>query len=165
MDFLALLRELTEAKVDFVVIGGVCATLHGVPSTTFDMDLVHARDELNCERLAAALVKMDAAYREPLPKRIGVRAEDLTTEGHHLLLTVRGPLGLLGTVVGGADFQALALRSSHLPIGEGRVVRLLDLEALIEMKEAIGREKDLAQLPLLRRTALERSREKDGSAG
>ena len=36
-DFLEILRTLSEYKVDFIVVGGVCAVLHGAPMTTFDL--------------------------------------------------------------------------------------------------------------------------------
>lgn len=38
-DFLEILRTLSEYKVDFIVVGGVCAVLHGAPMTTFDLPL------------------------------------------------------------------------------------------------------------------------------
>ena len=37
-------------------------------------------------------------------------------------------------------------------VGEGILVRVLDLEALIAIKEELGGEKDRAVLPVLRRT-------------
>ena len=30
-DFLEILRALSEHKVDFIVVGGVCTVLHGAP--------------------------------------------------------------------------------------------------------------------------------------
>ena len=37
-DFLALLRTMVEHGVDFIIVGGVSAVLHGAPITTFDLD-------------------------------------------------------------------------------------------------------------------------------
>jgi len=48
-----------------------------------------------------------------------------------------------------------------MTIGFGIRIRVLDLETQIAVKEEIGREKDLAALPLLRH-ALEESRRKRG---
>ena len=42
-DFLAILQTLVVHRVDFVVVGGICAVLHGAPIATFDLDLVHSR--------------------------------------------------------------------------------------------------------------------------
>jgi len=62
-DFLEILKVLSEHKVDFIVVGGVCAVLHGAPVTTFDLDLVHSRSSDNLARLLSALKELDAYYR------------------------------------------------------------------------------------------------------
>ena len=54
-DFLEILGILVEHKADFIVVGGVCAVLHGAPVTTFDLDLVHSRSADNLARLMSAL--------------------------------------------------------------------------------------------------------------
>ena len=37
--------------------------LHGAPVTTFDLDVVHARNPENIARLLSALEELDAVYR------------------------------------------------------------------------------------------------------
>ncbi len=156
MDFRTILAELARREVDFVVVGGVCAVLHGVPTSTFDLDLVHARDAENRRRLIEALRFLEACYREHLPKRLEPTEEDLASGGHMLLMTSAGPLDLLGTVSGGGEYADLVPESGWLEVGDALRVRVLDLEALIALKEETGREKDRAQLPLLRQTLEER---------
>jgi hypothetical protein len=51
-DFLAILQTLAHHKVEFIVVGGVCAVLQGAPISTFDLDLVHSRASDN--RLATS---------------------------------------------------------------------------------------------------------------
>lgn len=63
-DFLEILKILVSNEVDFIVIGGVCAVLHGAPVTTFDLDLVHSRVPDNLDRLILSLHALDAYYRE-----------------------------------------------------------------------------------------------------
>jgi hypothetical protein len=63
MNFRLILQTLADHQVDFIVIGGVCAVLHGAPVTTFDVDLVHARTPENIERLLRALESLDTIYR------------------------------------------------------------------------------------------------------
>ncbi len=42
-DFLAILQTLVAHRVDFLVVGGICAVLHGAPiANKFDLDLVHS---------------------------------------------------------------------------------------------------------------------------
>ena len=47
---MAILRALVEAGVEFIVVGGVAAVLNGAPVSTFDLDVVHARDAANVAR-------------------------------------------------------------------------------------------------------------------
>jgi len=61
--FLEILKVLTRHRVDFIIVGGVSAVLHGAPVTTFDLDVVHSRDQKNLARLLAALQELEAVYR------------------------------------------------------------------------------------------------------
>jgi hypothetical protein len=158
MDHAAILRVLCAHEVDFIVVGGVGAVLQGVPLMTRDLDIVHARGPENRRRLAGALRELDACYRDALPDRRRPREEDLASTLHHLLRTPHGDLDLLGTIHGGLGYEELLPRSPRVPLGKELVIRALDLRGLIEVKEAVGRDKDNAQLPLLRATLAERLR-------
>ena len=46
---------LVEEGVQFVLVGGLAAVLHGSPLPTVDIDVVPERESDNFERLAAAL--------------------------------------------------------------------------------------------------------------
>ena len=97
-DFRAILRTLSEYKVEFIVVGGVSAVLHGAPVSTFDLDIVHAREPKNLERLLAALSAMDAHYRMQSEQRRQPDASHLFSPGHQLLMTRHGPLDVLGSI-------------------------------------------------------------------
>src|SRR5438445_2205282 len=60
-----MFRALTERGVEYVLIGGLAATLHGSPLRTGDADICPARDQENLDRLAAALRAMEAKIRSP----------------------------------------------------------------------------------------------------
>lgn len=156
MDFRRILSALVEAQVDFVVIGGVGAVLQGVPTTTFDLDIVPSRSLENRRKLFEVLEALEACYRQHLPRKLLPTVEDLSSDGHMLLMTRAGPLDVLGRVAGGLEYTDLVPRSRWMELGEGLRIRVLDLAAIIEIKERTGREKDLAQLPLLRRALRER---------
>ena len=61
-----VIRSLADAEVEFVVVGGVSAVLHGVPVVTQDLDISYRRNPKNIRRLARALAL--------LPARAGRRA-------------------------------------------------------------------------------------------
>lgn len=153
-DFEAILEALADAGVEFIVVGGVCAVLHGAPVSTFDLDLVYLRTRENLSRLEQALTRMGAVYREQ--PAVSPSASHVDGPGHHLLMTQYGPLDLLGSTVGGQGYRELVEHTEEISLGEDARVRLLDLPTLIRMKEALGRDRDRAMLPILQRTLQER---------
>ena len=64
VDYVAILKTLRSHRVDFVVVGGVCAVLHGAPLATFDLDVVHCREPHNLARLMAALEEKEETGQE-----------------------------------------------------------------------------------------------------
>lgn len=160
-DVSGLLRVLSEHGVQFVVVGGVCAVIHGAALSTFDLDIVPDRSEPNIGRLLGALEELDAVHRDLAGRTIRPDASRLSGAGHNLLMTRAGPLDVLGAIGHGRDYPALASRSRLIDIGNGVSVLVLDLESLVEIKRETGRAKDLATLPILIRT-LEERRRRDG---
>ncbi|MBK8229967.1 MAG: hypothetical protein IPK72_05120 [Candidatus Eisenbacteria bacterium] len=154
-DLLSMLRRLAAEQVEFIVVGGVGAVLQGAPIATFDLDVVHARNPQNVERLAHVLTALGARYRGQGDRVVAPLAAHLAGPGHHLLITTEGPLDLLGALIGGRDHEALAAHTIDFELEPGLVVRVLALEMIIALKEELGGEKDLAVLPVLRRTLAE----------
>jgi hypothetical protein len=58
-------------------VGGVAAVLDGAPINTFDLDVVHSRNETNIARLLAVLEELDAVYRIHPERRIRPAASSL----------------------------------------------------------------------------------------
>ena len=80
--------------------------------------------------------------------------------GHHLLITDLGPLDVLGVVGTREDprsYQDLLREAEKFDIGS-MSFHAQSLESLIELKRILGREKDLAVLPLLENTLKEKSK-------
>ena len=44
-DLNALLKGLSKARVEFILVGGVAAVVQGAPVTTFDLDIVHRQTD------------------------------------------------------------------------------------------------------------------------
>jgi hypothetical protein len=155
-DFYGALRALREADVDFLVVGGLAAVLNGAPVNTFDLDIVHSREPANVTRLLQVLESLDAAFRMQPERRLRPNASHLSSSGHLNLITRCGPLDVLGTIGRSLDYRDLLPHTIELEIGGGLRVRVLDLETLISLKETLAGEKDLAVLPILRRTLQEK---------
>lgn len=157
-DFFGLLQKLTEHEVDFIVVGGVGAVLHGAPITTFDLDIVHARNAANIGRLLDVLQALDAIYRGQFGRILHPEARALSGIGHHLLQTNLGPLDVLGMVGQNRTYDDLIDHTVPMQLDTGLVVRVLDLDTLIAVKKETARDKD--KYPLL---ILERLKDEFGS--
>jgi hypothetical protein len=66
-DFEKLLGALHRADVEFILVGGVAAVVHGSSRATYDLDLVYSRDPGNLQRLALALEPFEP-YLRGLPR-------------------------------------------------------------------------------------------------
>src|SRR4051812_11903036 len=63
IDPVGILEGLVRHEVQFVLIGGVAANVHGYPLPTQDVDITPAPDRANYVRPAAALGEMNARTR------------------------------------------------------------------------------------------------------
>lgn len=143
------LKLLAEHKIDCVVIGGIAARAHGSSHETNDLDVCYARDPENLNRLAAALVSVQASLRGA-PKDIPFRldAETLRRGLNFTFDTDIGPLDILGEVRG-VGFYEQCLEGSIKIKMFGVAFSILALDKLIVAKRTAGRPKDLAMLPEL----------------
>ena len=57
-DFAKLFAALSDGNVDFIVVGGVAATIHGSSRLTQDVDVCYARTDANLNRIATALAPL-----------------------------------------------------------------------------------------------------------
>jgi len=157
-EFAAILVELRRRQVDFIVVGGIAAVLEGVPVNTFDLDIVHSREPHNIDRLLAALDSLDAIYRAQPELALKPGASHLASPGHQLLMTRFGPLDVLGAIGQSRSYADLLPHADELAVREGLRVHVLNLETLIAVKEEVAGERDLAVLPIMRRTLAEKRR-------
>jgi hypothetical protein len=119
---------------------------------TNDADIVPSDDDENLDRLAAALRDLEARIRVPDP------AEGVAFDPHPALLrsmsmlntTTRcGDLDLTFSPAALDDYELLRSRSVTFEIA-GVFVHVAALADVIRSKEAAGRAKDHATLPILR---------------
>lgn len=143
----ALIEDLLDAQVEFVVIGGMAAMLHGAPIVTGDVDIVHRRTPENVDRLLRVLLALKAHARAD-PRDLPPTVSALLGRGHVLLDTSLGPTDVLCEIGDGQDYDWLLPRSELIPHGQ-RFVRVVDLPTLISLKLAAGRVKDRLTIPIL----------------
>jgi hypothetical protein len=146
----ALLVRLQEHGVEFVIIGGVCGALHGLPLVTFDLDICCPFDVGNLRKLEASLTGLHPFHRMTPAKIPFEIDEELALRLKNLYLeTDLGKLDCLSEVVGIGTYTEVLQRSTYYQATYGQF-RMLDLDALILAKETIGRERDLQAVRILR---------------
>lgn len=160
---LAKIAELLHShQVDFMVIGGQAAALHGSPIPTYDVDLCYRRSKENLERLASALKVIHPTLRGAPPDLPFVLdAISLALGSNFTFDTILGPLDLLGWVEPIGGYDELAPRAEVIDL-EGLSLRVLSLDDLIAIKRHIARPKDRAALVQLE--AIQRLRDSGGSS-
>jgi hypothetical protein len=149
----AMLRVLERRGVDYVLIGGLAATLHGSPHVTADVDIAPDATRANLRRLAEALDDLDARVRtegEPDGLPFDRSAEMLSRTAFLNLTTRFGELDLVFEPPGTSGYADLKRGAIGLDI-HGVHVPVASLADVIRTKEASGREKDRLTLPTLRR--------------
>ncbi len=153
-----LLRVLADARVKFILIGGVAATAHGSARVTQDVDVSYARDRDNLERIVKALAPFKPYLRgAPLGLPFEWSVATLKAGLNFTLTTTLGHIDLLGEIVGGGRFEDLEPHSITVTL-LGAETLLLDLPWLIHVKRAAGRPKDLEVLAELEALMEERDR-------
>ena len=158
VDVLALIRVLAGAGVEFVVVGGIAANIHGAARTTLDLDVVYGRSPENLSRLVAALAP-HAPYLRGAPPGLPFTWDVPTIQrGLNFTLTTElGDLDILGEITGGGRYEDLLGRAESVDL-EGYRCLVVTLPTLIALKRAAGRSKDREALAELEALLEERER-------
>ncbi len=161
-----ILEVLERHEVLYVVIGGLAAELRGSPYITRDVDVTPARNRENFAKLAASLRELKARLRvpgleEPLAMPLDERSFEQGTTW--TFVTKHGYLDVALLPDGTRGYEDLRRSATREQLTDTVTVSVAALADVIRSKEAAGREKDRAVLPVLR-LVLERSHliERDG---
>ena len=138
-----LLETLVRHDVEFVLIGGLAGVARGSAYVTLDLDIAYAGARANLERLATALLELDATLRgAPAGLPFTLDAKTLANGANFTFDTRHGPLDILSDPAGAPAYSILRDAGEELLVEDMRI-RVASLDHLIAMKEAAGRPKDL----------------------
>jgi len=153
-----LLRALDDHGVQYVVVGGLAAAAQGAGRVTFDIDVVPEWSTANLDRLADALRCLGAQSRVPdSVEPVALPLDSRSLRGFEVS-TWRTDAGDLDVIIGTpttdrgrlAGYDDLVDRGHRLE-AYGLTITVADLSDIIESKQVLAREPDLAALPELRR--------------
>lgn len=155
-----ILATLQKYGVEFVLVGGFAAVIHGSPYVTTDLDVVPEREPDNLTRLSAALDELGArVWTADAPDGVpfGHDAASLGRVDIWNLVTDAGRLDISFRPSGTDGFADLRRDALHLTILDIEV-DVASLADVIRSKEAADRPKDRLVLPVLRRLLEESER-------
>lgn len=149
-----LLGALVEHRVEFVLIGGLAAVLHGSPAMTNDADICPSRSPDNLERLADALRAMHARIRtESEPDGLAFARDAVFLSRIDTALNLVTDFGYFDLALRPAAFTGgypeLLPHAVEYDL-DGLRVKVASLADIIRSKEAANRPKDHATLPVLK---------------
>jgi predicted nucleotidyltransferase len=153
-NFLEILSQLHDHHVEFVIVGGVAAALHGGSRVTFDLDVVPKLAPDSWTAVVDLLWNLGARPRipEPLDRiRDIARVREWQRDKGLRALNFRTPDGSteVDLLVGEShQFEGLRQRATHVTV-DGRRFLVASIDDLIEMKRRAGRPQDLLDIAQL----------------
>lgn len=148
LDAERILRSLAEHGVEYVLIGGLAMQTHGHLRATNYAELIPAPEPANLERLAATLRALRARVLNPGEEETPIDARMLPRATIWQFSTPDGGVDVMHEVPGGEPYAELRGRALLVELGDVEVP-VVDLDDLIRMKLARGREVDLADVAAL----------------
>ena len=110
--FRRVLQTLVQGEIDFIVVGGSAAIVHGSATATYDVDVVYSRTRENIRRVVDALSPYEP-YLRGAPRGLPFIWDEKTVR-MGLNFTLVTNLGDVDLLAGGGDYKAL------LPIAQWR---------------------------------------------
>lgn len=142
-----LLQRLLRAKIDFVLIGGYAAVLHGASQVTQDIDICAVLTNENLDQLRLALKDLDPKHR--MNPSFQPSFMDYPSPGQKLdniyLQTSEGVLDIVSSVRPVGSFDEIKKNAVTVSLF-GMPCQVISLEDLIEVKRDMKRPKDKATL-------------------
>jgi len=137
-----LLERFVRHGVEFVLVGGYAAVIHGVSLVTKDVDVCTHFSRQNLERIYAAVADLHPYHfltPQPLPLEIPVGFEKRINNLY--IGTDLGRIDCLGEVLGIGGYAAAREQSIEIRLRFG-ALRTLNRKAMIAAKRAMDRPHD-----------------------
>lgn len=144
-DFAAALRDLNEAGIRYVVVGGLAVIRHGAVRATKDVDVAVAMDARNLSLLDALVERWRATNPDGTP----LRTRDLRPGAALALRTPHCLVDILSEQLLPAPFDDVLDRADRKRI-DGIEAPICSLADLVAMKRATHRGSDELDLERLR---------------
>lgn len=150
-DLNLLLKTLLVHKLDFLIVGGFAAIVHGSSHVTKDLDITMLMNQENVDRLRFALKDFEPRHRMNPSHKPSFLDEPRSIAGlqNIYLETSAGVLDIVSLDKTFGSFSDLKSRATQVDLF-GYSCHVLSLDDLIRVKETMRRPKDLIVLEELK---------------
>ncbi len=156
--YFEITKHLNDAGVRYLVAGGFAANMYGVPRMTQDIDLIVEFEKENLLKLENTIKSLGFTERVPVLARdlwnIAYRKK-LREEKNMLAFTYHDPRKSQVEIDIILDqpftFEELWAKQESRSSGDGTLMRLVSVDQLIAMKNAVGRSQDMFDVIHLKR--------------
>ena len=145
----AILRELEQARVYFVVIGALARVIQGSDELTRGLDLSPSLRPQNLQKLQQALGNLNGRRADGKP--LDLNDLDPDREPLIALESDAGEIKIVPQPTGTRGFDDLRHRAMRQPLGDGLRPEVAGAGDLVRMLEALGRSDDLLTIETMRR--------------
>lgn len=157
MFYIDLFAALDRFHVQYLLIGGLAVTLHGVERATMDVDITVALTPTNLNALIATAKELELSPVLPVPLN-ALKDIDQLKKWHqerHLEAFALRTADVAGVTLDvllfpPIEFEGMAQRAVEFNVG-GVPVRTAAINDLIALKKAVGRPVDLSDIEHLQR--------------
>jgi len=143
-DLSKLLNLLLENELDFVLIGGFAAVVHGSTMVTQDLDICSTLTVENIEKLREMLAPYNPTHRMNREANLSFleHPKDLSGLNNIYLDTELGVLDILSETQPAGDFETLKKNAIEIQI-YGHTCKVISIDDLIKVKTKMKRPKDI----------------------
>lgn len=149
----AIVRSLNDAKVPFIVVGGLAVVAHGYGRQTQDLDLVIRLDPDTIRAAFGALANLGyqprvpvtaEGFADPNQRARWIHEKGMTVLSFHSDRHRETPVDVFVTEP--FDFQVEYASAKMEALAPNALVRVVRRETLIRLKQEAGRPQDIADI-------------------
>ena len=156
LDYRTLFKDMNEAGVDYLLVGGVAVNFYGIPRMTYDLDLMVALNPENISKLLSKLSDWGYKPRAPVDpngladekkRDIWVREKNMKAFSFYHEKEVIGEIDVLIDLP--APYEQFRGRAKVFDV-EGTSVPVISVQDLIDLKRRAGRQQDASDVEHLK---------------
>jgi predicted nucleotidyltransferase len=152
LDYRTLFKDMNEAGIDYLLVGGVAVNFYGIPRMTYDLDLMIALNPENILRLLSRL--SDWGYRPRAPvnpndladektRAIWIREKNMRAFSFYHEKEAIGEIDVLIELP--MPYEEFRERAKVFDV-EGIGVPVVSVQDLIDLKRRAGRQQDVSDV-------------------